>query len=86
LIIWLAIDTIFEQASFKARNVIMDITPGNKPMTVAMALACLEPNRTMKYIVTGRGPLTGEVFGSARREPFLIDIHPYLYSRETASA
>jgi hypothetical protein len=86
LIIWLAIDTIFEQASFKARNVIMDITPGNKPMTVAMALACLEPNRTMQYIVTGRDPLTGEVLGGVRREPVLIDIHPYLYSRETASA
>jgi hypothetical protein len=60
----------------------MDITPGNKPTTIAMALACLEPNRTMQYIVSGRDPLTGEVLAGGRREPVLIDIQPYLYRKE----
>lgn len=79
---WLLVDEIFEQAPYKAENVIVDITPGTKPMTLAIGLACLEPKRTMQYIAAGRHPLTGEVLVSGRRVPVLIDVDPYLYRQE----
>ena len=78
---WLLVDELFERAPYKAENVIVDITPGTKPMTLAIALACLEPKRTMQYIAAGRDPLTGEVLVSGRRVPVLIDVDPYLYQQ-----
>jgi hypothetical protein len=79
---WLIVDELFERSPYRPENVIVDITPGTKPMSVALALACLESKRTMQYIVSGRHPLTGEVLGGARRQPILIDIEPYQYWRE----
>jgi len=51
-------------------------------MTLAIGLACLEPKRTMQYIVAGRHPLTGEVLRRGRRVPILVDVDPYLYQQE----
>jgi hypothetical protein len=79
---WLIVDELFEKAPYKAENIIVDITPGTKPMSIALALACLEPKRTMEYIVSGRHPITGEVLRGAHRRPILIDIDPYLYWQE----
>ena len=72
----------FEQSPYKAENIIADITPGTKLMTLAIGLACLEPKRTMQYIVAGRNPLTGEVLQEGRRVPILVDVDPYLYQQE----
>ncbi len=80
--LWLLVDSLFERVPYKAESIIVDITPGTKPMTLAIALACLEPKRTMQYIVAGRDPLTGEVLPKGQKKPVLIDVDPYLYTEE----
>jgi len=80
--VWLLVDEIFEGSPYKVENIMSDITPGTKLMTLAIGLACLEPKRTMQYIVAGRHPLTGEVLREGRRVPILVDVDPYLYQQE----
>lgn len=83
--IWLLVDDLFEKAPCKAENLLVDITPGTKPMTLAIALACLEPKRRMEYIATRRDPLTGEVLEAGKGTPILIDVAPYLYEEVGAA-
>ncbi|NLF69586.1 MAG: hypothetical protein GX575_11095 [Candidatus Anammoximicrobium sp.] len=80
--LWLIVDAIFENAPYKPEHIIVDITPGPKPMTLAIALACLGPKRTMQYIAAGRHPVTGEVLPKGRRVPILLDDDAYLYELE----
>lgn len=82
---WLLVDELFEKAPYKADQLIVDITPGTKPMSIALALACLEPGRTMQYLASGRHPVTGEILPGGQRRPVLIDIQPYLYREAPGS-
>ncbi|MGB9929005.1 MAG: hypothetical protein ACPK85_11470 [Methanosarcina sp.] len=46
------IDNLYENLpdDLKETDVIADITAGNKPMTAAMVLSCLNPDRNLEYI------------------------------------
>jgi hypothetical protein len=82
--LWLIVDELFERAPYKAANMVVDITPGTKLMSIALALACQEPSRSMQYIVSGRDPLTGEVLPRAERRPICVDISRSIYWKEGA--
>lgn len=78
------VDAIFENAPYKPEHIIIDITPGTKPMTLALAFACFGSKRTMQYMTAGRHPLTGEVLGAGLRVPILLDDEAYLYKLRPA--
>ncbi len=75
---WRLIERLYERAKYRPDQLIVDITPGTKPMTLAIGLACLAPKRIMQYMATGRHPLTGEVLPQGQPAPVLIDIDPHL--------
>lgn len=72
------VSDIFRKAPCKPEDLIADITPGTKPMTIAIALACLEPKRTMEYMTSQRDPFTGEPLSGGEFRPVLIDIDAYV--------
>ena len=80
--LWNVVDQIYTQAPYKPEQIIADITPGTKVMSVAIALACLPPKRRMQYMVAPRDPQTGEPCPKADLRPMLIDIDPYLEEEE----
>jgi len=80
--LWNVVDHIYTQAPYKPEQIIADITPGTKVMSVAIALACLPPKRRMQYMVAPRDPQTGEPCPKADLRPMLIDIDPYLEEEE----
>ena len=80
--LWNVVDHIYTKAPYKPEEILADITPGTKVMSVAMALACLPPKRRMQYMVAPRDPQTGEPCPKADLRPMLIDIDPYLEEEE----
>lgn len=59
------------QNNLTERDIIADITGGNKLMTAGMALACMAPNRDMEYMYVPRNPVDGEPI-SDKLIPLLI--------------
>ena len=80
--LWNVVDHIYTKAPYKPEEILADITPGTKVMSVAIALACLPPKRRMQYMVAPRDPQTGEPCPKADLRPMLIDIDPYLEEEE----
>ncbi len=72
------VDQIYEKAPYKPWQIIADITPGTKVISLAVAMGCLPPNRTMQYMTTERHPQTGEVMEGGQLKPLLIDVDPYV--------
>jgi len=80
--LWNVVDSIYAKAPYKPEEIIADITPGTKVMSVAIALACLPPKRRMQYMVGRRDPHTGEPLPEGVLRPMLIDVDPYLEEEE----
>jgi hypothetical protein len=74
-------ENIFRRSGFKEDVVLADVTGGTKMMSVALAMACIAPNRKMQYMDSERDwqgqPLTGD-----RTEPVMIDVNPIIYGNE----
>jgi len=75
---WAVVDAIYEKAPYKSDQIIADITPGNKPMSIAIASACLKPLRTMQYMVPRTKPEDCEHWPAEFPAPMLIDIDPLI--------
>lgn len=73
---------IFRKSPYKPESVLAEITPGNKLMTLAVALACLPPKRAMQYMASDRDPVTGEPLTASQFRPVLIDIDAYVSQSE----
>jgi hypothetical protein len=56
-----------------ADHIIADITGGQKPMTVGMALACLERNQTMEYLRARRNA-QGDADRDLQPEPIKLEV------------
>ena len=80
--LWNVVDHIYTKAPYKPEQILADITPGTKVMSVAIALACLPPKRRMQYVVGRRDPHTGEPLPEGVLRPMLIDVDPYLEEEE----
>lgn len=76
--LWEVVDAIYRKAPYKPEQIIAEITPGTKVMSIAIALACLPPGRTLEYMVASRDCRTGEPTQENSWRPMLIDIDPYL--------
>ncbi|HPP52488.1 MAG TPA: hypothetical protein PK777_06030 [Thermoguttaceae bacterium] len=72
------VDQIYKKAPYKDDQIIADITPGTKVISLAIAMGCLPPKRTMQYMSSQRAPQTGEVLHKGVLVPQLIDIDPYV--------
>lgn len=76
--LWQLREQIFRLSGYRDEVLVADITGGNKMMSVAIAMACIPPNRRMQYMDAQRDwqgiPITrGEM------SPIVLDIDPMLY-------
>ncbi len=76
------VEKIFRKSPYKPEHILAEITPGNKLMTLAVALACLPPKRAMQYMASDRDPFTGEPLSGGEFRPVLIDIDAYVSQSE----
>jgi len=76
--LWEVVDAIYRKAPYKPEQIIAEISPGTKVMSIAVALACLPPGRTLEYMVTTGSYRTGERKPEGAMRPMLIDIDPFL--------
>ncbi|MGF1580761.1 MAG: hypothetical protein ACFCD0_15475 [Gemmataceae bacterium] len=73
--IWKLTETIFRDSAYKEEAILVDITGGTKLMSVAMAAACVGPNRKLQYMDATRN-LFGEPIEGNRSLPIGIDLAP----------
>lgn len=77
------IDQIFQTSKYKESEIIADITGGKKMMSVALAMACVAPNRKMQYMDSERdwrgNPLSGNI------QPVEIDVDPIFHQGQENS-
>lgn len=77
--LWQMGDEIFRDSDYKDEAIVADITGGTKMMTMALAMACVLPQRRMQYMDSQRdwqgNPLpVGEI------KPVGIDVTPIIHS------
>ena len=71
-------EDIFKQADFRDRSILVDVTGGTKMMSVALAMACIPPQRKMQYIDSQRD-WQGNPLAKGDKAPVVIDFDPILY-------
>lgn len=78
--LWELGEKIFRESSLKEKVIVVDITGGNKLMSVALAMSCIPPRRRMQYVYSERDSV-GEPLAKGAIEPVTIDVDPILYGR-----
>jgi hypothetical protein len=76
--LWRLGEQIFRQSGYRNDVLVADITGGNKMMSVAIAMACIQPGRRMQYMDSQRD-WQGNPLAKGEMSPVLIDIDPMLY-------
>lgn len=76
---WQVAEAIFRKSGYKDRELVADITGGNKMMSVALAMACIPPGRRMQYMDSQRD-WQGNPLNQGDMQPVGIDVDSILYS------
>ncbi|NJL21527.1 MAG: hypothetical protein HC895_12980 [Leptolyngbyaceae cyanobacterium SM1_3_5] len=76
--LWQLGEQIFRQSAYKDEAIAVDVTGGTKMMSVAIAMACIPPNRRMQYMDAQRD-WQGNPIAQGELTPVAIDIDPILY-------
>lgn len=77
--LWEVVDRIYRKCGRKAGQIIADVTGGNKMMSVAVAMACVDRYRHMQYMESKRD-WRGEPIEGGPMQPVLVDFDPKFYS------
>jgi CRISPR-associated protein (Cas_Cas02710) len=72
--LWQFGERIFRESGYEDGLVVADITGGTKMMSVALAMACIQPKRRMQYMESQRD-WQGNPSGG-KLQPVLIDVNP----------
>jgi hypothetical protein len=75
--LWRITENIFRQASYKDAAIVADITGGTKMMSVAIAMACLSPQRRMQYMDAQRD-WQGVPLAAGEMSPVMLEVGPML--------
>lgn len=76
--VWKKAEEIFSTSGYKANALLADVTGGTKMMSVALAMACVDPGRRMQYMDSVRD-WQGQPIPKGTTTPVVIDIDPILY-------
>ncbi|MBZ5554043.1 MAG: hypothetical protein LAO21_15110 [Acidobacteriia bacterium] len=76
--LWRKAEEIFRTSGYKEDVLLADVTGGTKMMSVALAMACVAPNRKMQYMDSGRD-WQGNPLPTGMIDPVVIDVDPILY-------
>ncbi len=74
-------EDIFQQSDIRDRSILVDVTGGTKMMSVALAMACIPPQRKMQYIDSQRD-WQGNPLAKGDKAPVVIDFDPILYRED----
>jgi hypothetical protein len=76
--LYYVIDQIFKTSKYKESEIIADITGGKKMMSVALAMACVAPERKMQYMDSDRD-WRGNPLEAGNIQPVEIDVDPIFH-------
>ncbi|NEO99581.1 MAG: hypothetical protein F6J89_02615 [Symploca sp. SIO1C4] len=73
--LWQTVQKIFQESGYRDEVIVADITGGTKMMSVALAMACVPPQRKMQYMDSKRD-WQGLPLPQGEIKPVLIDVDP----------
>jgi hypothetical protein len=67
-------DARMSDIDLRPKQIIVDITGGNKPMSVGVVMACLPNDWPLEYIVSQRNPISGD-YEAGTQEVVLLNVN-----------